>query len=60
MQSLQYHPKSEVRQWSARGWDDATPGMLAVTSIMRAQAIVQARVDAVLRPLGLTFARYEL
>ncbi|SCX44840.1 DNA-binding transcriptional regulator, MarR family [Klenkia marina] len=48
------------RQWSARGWDDATPGMLAVTSIMRAQAIVQARVDAVLRPLGLTFARYEL
>jgi len=48
------------RQWSARGWDAATPGMLAVTSIMRAQAIVQARVDAVLRPLGLTFARYEL
>ncbi len=42
------------------GWADATPGMLAVTSIMRAQAIVQARVDAVLRPLGLTFARYEL
>ncbi len=34
--------------------------MLAVTSIMRAQAIVLARVDAVLRPLGLSFARYEL
>ncbi|CAB4914686.1 MAG: MarR family transcriptional regulator [Actinobacteria bacterium] len=48
------------RQWRERGWEDAADGMLAVTSIMRAQAIVLARVDAVLRPLGLTFARYEL
>jgi DNA-binding MarR family transcriptional regulator len=34
--------------------------MAAVTSLMRAQAIVQAQVDDVLRPLQLTFARYEL
>jgi DNA-binding MarR family transcriptional regulator len=34
--------------------------MAAVTSLMRAQAIVQTRVDDVLRPLELTFARYEL
>ena len=34
--------------------------MAVVTSLMRAQAIVQARVDDVLRPLQLTFARYEL
>jgi DNA-binding MarR family transcriptional regulator len=34
--------------------------MAAVTSLMRAQAIVQAWVDDVLRPLELTFARYEL
>ena len=34
--------------------------MAAVTSIMRAQAIVLARVEEVLRPLGLSFARYEL
>jgi DNA-binding MarR family transcriptional regulator len=34
--------------------------MAAVTSLMRAQAIVQARVDDVLRPLELSFARYEL
>jgi len=33
--------------------------MAAVTSIMRAQQIVLARVDAVLKPLDLTFARYE-
>ena len=34
--------------------------MAAVTSLMRAQAIVLARVEEVLRPLGLSFARYEL
>ena len=34
--------------------------MVQVTSLMRAQQIVLARVDGVLRPLDLTFARYEL
>ena len=33
--------------------------MAAATSIMRAQQIVLARVDGALRPLNLTFARYE-
>src|SRR4051812_3250915 len=33
--------------------------MLAVTSIMRAQAILIAELDALLKPYGLTFARYE-
>lgn len=48
------------RQWAAHGWEDAADGMAAVTSVMRAQQIMQARVDEVLRPLGLTFSRYEL
>ena len=48
------------RRWVAHGWDGAADGMAAVTSLMRAQQIVQARVDEVLRPLGLTFSRYEL
>lgn len=34
--------------------------MAVVTSIMRAQQILLARADAALRPLGLTFARYEV
>jgi DNA-binding MarR family transcriptional regulator len=34
--------------------------MAAVTSIVRAQQIFLARIDAVLRPLDLTFARYEV
>src|SRR5690606_18284734 len=42
------------------GWTDASAGMTVVTSIMRAQQLLQARVDEALRPHGLTFARYEL
>lgn len=48
------------RQWLAHGWDDAAGGMTLVTSIMRAQQILLARVDAALKPFQLTFARYEL
>ena len=58
---LPVDPIAEARrQWEAHGWADAAPGMAAVTSIMRAQQIVLGRVEQVLRPLGLTFARYEL
>ncbi len=46
--------------WVAAGWEDAADGMVAVTSVMRAQQILQTRVDEVLRDLHLTFARYEL
>ena len=48
------------RQWVSHGWVDAAAGMTAVTSIMRAQQILLARVDEALKPFSLTFARYEL
>jgi DNA-binding MarR family transcriptional regulator len=48
------------RQWHAHGWDDAAEGMAAVTSVMRAQQLLLTQIDAVLRPFGLTFARFEL
>jgi DNA-binding MarR family transcriptional regulator len=58
---LTFDPIEEAaRQWRAHGWDDAADGMAAVTSLMRAQAIVLARAEAILRPFGLSFARYEL
>jgi DNA-binding MarR family transcriptional regulator len=58
---LTFDPIEEAaRQWRAHGWGDAADGMAAVTSVMRAQAIMLARTEAVLRPLGLSFARYEL
>lgn len=48
------------RRWVEHGWVDAAPGMAAITSLMRAQAIVSRRVEVALRPLGITFARYEV
>lgn len=59
--ALPFDPVEEAtRLWRSHGWAEAATGMAAVTSLMRAQAIVQARVDDVLRPLRLSFARYEL
>ncbi len=48
------------RQWAAHGWGAAADGMAAVTSLMRAQQIALARVEAVLRSYDVTFARYEV
>ena len=59
--ALRFDPILEARrQWQAHGWAQAADGMAAVTSVFRAQQIYLARIDAVLRPLGLTFARYEV
>ena len=48
------------RQWVAHGWPDAADGMAMVTSVVRAQQLLMERIDGVLRPRGLTFARYEV
>jgi len=48
------------RQWVAHGWDEAADGMVMVTSLVRAHQLLMERIDAVLRPQGLTFARYEV
>lgn len=48
------------QQWVAHGWTDAADGMALVTSITRAQQLLVERVEDVLRPHGLTFARYEI
>lgn len=48
------------RQWVAHGWDDAAPGMAMVTSLVRVHQLLMERIDAVLRPHELTFARYEI
>lgn len=54
-------PIAEARRlWTEHGWAEAAGGMAAVTSLMRAQAIVLRRVENALRPLGITFARYEV
>jgi DNA-binding MarR family transcriptional regulator len=48
------------RQWVAHGWAPAADGMAMVTSVVRVQQLLLERIDAVLRPLGLSFARYEV
>jgi DNA-binding MarR family transcriptional regulator len=48
------------RQWVAHGWSAAADGMAMVTSVARVHQLLMERIDAVLRPLDLTFARYEV
>lgn len=56
--SLPFDPIDEAaRQWGAR-WE-GVPAMHAVTSLMRVQQLVIAKLDGLLKPHGLTFARYE-
>jgi DNA-binding MarR family transcriptional regulator len=58
---LRFDPIAEAhRQWLAHGWDDAADGMAAVTSVVRAEQLFRGRIDALLAPFGLTFARFEL
>jgi DNA-binding MarR family transcriptional regulator len=55
---LPFDPIDEAaRQWALR-WD-AVDQMHAVTSLMRVQQLVLGQLDELLRPHGLTFARYE-
>lgn len=55
---LPFDPIEEAaRQWGLR-WGGVAR-MRAVTSLMRVQQLVIAELDEILRPHGLTFARYE-
>ena len=55
---LGFDPIDEAaRQWGLR-WK-AVDQMHAVTSLMRVQQLVLAQLDELLRPHGLSFARYE-
>jgi len=57
---LPFDPIEEAgRQWRERwGGEPATP-MMAVTSIMRAQQLLLARLNELLAPYELSFSRYE-
>jgi len=58
---LTYDPVEASRQrWIEQGWADAAAGMAGVVSIMRAEQILLAEATTILRPMGLTFARYQV
>jgi DNA-binding MarR family transcriptional regulator len=56
--SLPFDPIARADELWTRHWG-GVPSMSAITSIMRAQQILLGQVDAVVKPYGLTFARYE-
>jgi DNA-binding MarR family transcriptional regulator len=57
---LEFDPIEEAaRQWRAHWGASTVAPMMAVTSVMRVQQILLARLNEALEPFGLTFARYE-
>ena len=56
--SLPFDPIARADDLWKQRWG-SVPSMAAITSIMRAHQILLAQVDAVVKPYGLTFARYE-
>jgi len=58
--TLRFDPIEEAaRQWRAHWGDASSPPMAAVTSIMRIEQILMARLNEALEPFDLTFPRYE-
>ena len=58
--ALPFDPVHEAaRNWAKHFGDDPVPSMAAVTSIMRVQQILLARLNDTLKPFDLTFPRYE-
>ena len=58
--ALRFDPIEEAkRNWAEHWGDDPVPSMGAVTSIMRVQQILLARLNDTLKPFDLTFPRYE-
>jgi DNA-binding MarR family transcriptional regulator len=60
---LDFDPIDRAGDLWEKHWPDEDPevyaSMRAVTSIMRAHQILIADLDAMLRPYGITFSRYE-
>lgn len=60
MAPLRIDPVAEARRhWEDRYGEEPSRPMAAVTSIMRAQQVLLARLNELLRPHGLTFPRFE-
>jgi DNA-binding MarR family transcriptional regulator len=54
-------PIAEARDgWTAAGWGSTALAMANITAIMRVQQILLGRVNAALRPYGLSHARLEV
>lgn len=47
-------------QWVSHGWAAEADAMAAITAVMRTASIFLQRADAILKPHGLSFARFEV
>ena len=56
---LPFDPVEEAAKQRPTLWGEM-PRMRAVTSLMRVHQLLLTELDELLRPLGLTFARYEV
>lgn len=56
---LPFDPIDRAAELWTRHFGDAT-AMQLVTSVMRVQQLLLARIDLALKPFGITFARYEV
>ncbi len=59
MSRLPFDPIDRAADLWAENFGDPT-AMKVVTSVMRVQQMLLTRIDALLRPYGVTFARYEV
>lgn len=48
------------QNWDGAGWHASSGGMALVTSVMRVQQVLLTTIDELLKPFGLTFARFEV
>ncbi|QMV84460.1 MarR family transcriptional regulator [Corynebacterium hindlerae] len=48
------------QNWDKKGWTAASLGMATVTSLVRLGSLLDAHVNQVLKPYGITFSRFEL
>jgi DNA-binding MarR family transcriptional regulator len=61
MSRLEYDPiDASHRYWLAQGWEDSAEGVGVVISMMRGWQILLNKANVLLRPMGLTFARYQV
>jgi DNA-binding MarR family transcriptional regulator len=61
MARMAYDPVEASRQfWIGQGWQHSAEGVAAVVAVMRGWQILLTRANQLLRPLGLTFARYQV
>ena len=58
---LSRDPIAQAReQWISHGWEAEAEPMAAITAVMRTASISLQRADSILKPHGLTFARFEV